>query len=117
MKLGERIRVVADGRGMSLNELADAASMPRSQLGRIIKGGKTGTVAPRIDTLARIARALGVSFDYLLLGVDGIEGAPQSVDEVIANLIRLGRLHGIAPSELARRVKRRVDPGPSGNGG
>ncbi len=58
-----RLREVREQRRMSIKEVAEAAGLSVSQLYRLEKGER-----PRVAaiTLARIARALDTSVDYLL---------------------------------------------------
>jgi len=58
-----RLREVREERRMSIKEVAEAAGLSVSQLYRLEKGER-----PRVAaiTLARIARALHTSVDYLL---------------------------------------------------
>lgn len=60
--LGQRIREEREERGWSLELLAGLASIGKSTLGQI----EIGQNAPQIDTLMRIAAALGVAVDQLL---------------------------------------------------
>lgn len=59
----KRLREVRERRRMSIKEVAEAAGLSVSQLYRLEKGERPRTAAV---TLARIARALDTSLDYLL---------------------------------------------------
>jgi len=58
----ERIREVRELRGYTLEELAARCGMSKSQIFRI----ETGKSSPSAETIARIARELAISADYLL---------------------------------------------------
>lgn len=60
----EAIVSIRTGQGMSRAHLAALAQIDRSQLWRI----ETGRAVPYIDTLGRLARALGVPVSALLDG-------------------------------------------------
>nr|WP_249341709.1 helix-turn-helix transcriptional regulator [Sphingomonas sp. 3P27F8] len=63
--VGERIRAVRTGLGIGQAECARGAGIDVSSLFRIEKTGQNLTV----ETLARLALALGVGMDVLLSGV------------------------------------------------
>ncbi|MDI1444537.1 helix-turn-helix transcriptional regulator [Polyangium sp. 6x1] len=56
LKVGARIRELRKERGMSLQDLADAGAMSKGHLSSV----EQGLAAITIETLDRIARALGV---------------------------------------------------------
>lgn len=61
--IGSRIESLAAGRGLHLDQVADAAGIRLPTLNRIM----TGRIAsPRIDTVSAIARALRVNVDKLI---------------------------------------------------
>lgn len=66
MRLGEQIRTLRSRAGLSGTALARSASISRSVLSRI----ERGLVSPSIETLARIARALGVAMAQFFLDQD-----------------------------------------------
>ena len=59
--------------GLSQEELAFRASIHRTQVGILERGGR----CPRIDTLAKLAGALDVSVDELLDGIVWRPGSAQ----------------------------------------
>ena len=65
LEVGERIRLVRKGLGVGQAECARRAGIDVSSMFRIEKTGQNLTV----DTLARLAIALGVPMDELLLGI------------------------------------------------
>jgi transcriptional regulator with XRE-family HTH domain len=60
MNLGDRVRSVREARGMSQEKLAQLAETSTRTIVRIEKG----QVTPHPETLARIAKALGVVPDF-----------------------------------------------------
>ncbi len=63
-ELGERVRDLRIERGLSQQELADAAEITQAGLHRI----ESGQTNPQLDSLQRIAAALGTSVRYLVTG-------------------------------------------------
>ena len=61
-KVGKRIRGKREERGLSQKALAEAVGISPPAINRFEKGIK----APSIDTLAKLAKVLGVSTDFLL---------------------------------------------------
>ena len=57
--LGEEIRSLRTERGLSQRELAERMGVSQSVVGRLEAGG----VEPRLSTLDRVARALGVELE------------------------------------------------------
>jgi transcriptional regulator with XRE-family HTH domain len=62
MTIGRRIRSIRAEKGLSQYDLADLSGLERSTLARI----ELGEVDPRISTLRKIAKALGVEVGKLL---------------------------------------------------
>ena len=60
------VRRLAKSSGLSMTALAEAAGISRSHLYAVLDGSKT----PRVDTLLRLARTLGVPV-WVLLKPDG----------------------------------------------
>jgi transcriptional regulator with XRE-family HTH domain len=67
---GKRLAKVRESRGLTQQELADLAQMSKSQLGRY----ETNKSDPSADAISRIAKALGISSDYLL----GLSDSPTA---------------------------------------
>jgi transcriptional regulator with XRE-family HTH domain len=65
VELGQRIRWARNQRGMSMRALAGAVGVSQSALSQI----ETGRSQPSVQTLYRLVRELGVSFDELM-GLD-----------------------------------------------
>lgn len=68
---GERLREVRVLRGVTQEELAEMADIARTMIGRY----ETTDQLPALDTLVRIADALGTSTDYLLGRTDAMDAA------------------------------------------
>lgn len=75
--LGERVRLAREARGLTQAELARAAglgavsgvaSVSRYERGAERTRGSGAAIAPTAAVLARLAAALGVSVEWLLLG-------------------------------------------------
>lgn len=62
-QLGEEVRRLRTDRGLSQQELADRMGVAQSVVARIEAGG----VEPRLSTLDRVARALGVELEVHFL--------------------------------------------------
>lgn len=60
--LAERIQYAMDKRGMTQADLARATGIGTSNIAHIVTGK---TKDPRVSNVLKIARALGVSLDYL----------------------------------------------------
>ena len=80
MALGERIREVRKERGWSQAELGEKVGTDSQHISRY----ENGRITPSVDALVRLAAALDVSADYLLL-----DGVPRKVLDG-HNLGRLG---------------------------
>lgn len=72
-QFSDRIRQVRTMRGITQEQLAEMADISRVMIGRY----ETTDQLPALDTLIRIADALGVSTDYLL-------GRTQAIDAAFA---------------------------------
>lgn len=66
-KLPERLKGAREARGINANEIARRAGIGNTTTARIERGERT----PQIDTVERIARALGVEPCWLAFGLDG----------------------------------------------
>jgi len=62
MSTGERLKTVREKKGLSQYQLSDLSKVPRNTIIRI----EHGKVDPRISTLKRIAKALGVDVKEFL---------------------------------------------------
>ncbi|MBQ8087896.1 MAG: helix-turn-helix transcriptional regulator [Clostridia bacterium] len=76
-EFGKRLREVRQTREIMQEQLAEMADISRVMIGRY----ETTDQLPALDTLVRIADALGVSADYLLGRTDALD-APLTVEYV-----------------------------------
>ena len=67
MEAGERLRILRESRGISMNELAQRSSVSRGTIANIEKGAHS----PSLKNLEKIAATLGVSVFSLLVGEAG----------------------------------------------
>jgi transcriptional regulator with XRE-family HTH domain len=65
-QLGRNVRAARDRSGLSQSRLAAATGMHRTEISLVERGGRD----PRLSTIVRVARALGVPPATLLDGVD-----------------------------------------------
>ena len=72
-RFGENLRRVRRRAGISQEEAGFRSGLHRTEIGLLERGERT----PRIDTVVKLAGALGVKFDCPLLG--GLEWTPGSV--------------------------------------
>ena len=88
---GDRLRKVREIRGVTQEQLAEMADIARTMIGRY----ETTDQLPALDTLVRLADALGVSTDYLL----GRTDAPDAPYET----------NYVAPPKPPRRMPRSAE--------
>lgn len=72
-RFGENLRRVRNEAGISQEEAGLRSGLHRTEIGLLERGERT----PRIDTVVKLAGALGVKFECPLLG--GLEWRPGSV--------------------------------------
>jgi transcriptional regulator with XRE-family HTH domain len=65
-RFGENLTSAREGSGVTQEELSFRAGLHRTEIGLLERGGRI----PRIDTLAKLAGALGVPTSSLLDGID-----------------------------------------------
>lgn len=92
-KFGERATARMTELGWDQKTLAGKAGVPASSLNRYIS-----TTEPRIDTVFRVAEALGVEPSYF---TDNVATAMEPYDEVISVV---GRCKGGLSPEQKRRI-------------
>ena len=95
MAVGERIKELREQMGVSQNKLAKLAGMSQAAIS-IIESGKK---SPTVDTLGRIAQAIGCTVSDLT-GMDDLpqpDPPPSEIDSAIASLA-----DGLSPEELQR---------------
>src|SRR3954453_19156680 len=71
-RLGRNVFMARRRAGFSQEALGDFASLHRTEVGMVEKGERL----PRVDTLIKLASALGVEAAQLLEGVDWVVPAP-----------------------------------------
>ena len=76
MSFGERLRTARALKSLTQSQLAEAAGIHYTQVGRYEKKG----AVPAADVLARLADALGVSSDYLMNGTPDEHAAAHLTD-------------------------------------
>lgn len=105
---GERLKEMREKRGLSQTDLSERADVSKRQIGRY----EHGKGDPTSDTLARIARALDVSGDYLIGLTDAPRSYVQSTDltEDEAELIGLFRRGDIESvfRKFAQRLREHI---------
>lgn len=80
-----RIVEARTARGLAPHELAAAAAVAPAQLSRY----ESGAAIPSVQTLVRLAGALGVSLDFLAGRTDEIAAAGPETDALVRELGRL----------------------------
>ena len=73
--VGAAIRELRQRHGLTIAEVSEQANVSRGMLSKI----ENGQTTPGLDTLARIARALGVSMSMLFSRYDAPDGSAQHV--------------------------------------
>lgn len=71
-RLGRNVFMARRRAGFSQEALGDLASLHRTEVGMVEKGERL----PRVDTLLKLASALGVAAGELLEGVEWVVPAP-----------------------------------------
>lgn len=66
MEINDKIKELMIAAGLSQKELAEKASITEASMSKYLSGGRT----PRIDVVVKLANALGVSVNDLLLEND-----------------------------------------------
>lgn len=77
-EVGRVLRARRLAAGLSQEELADMAGLDRTYIGRL----EAGKQSPTVDTLAKLARTLGVSCSEILLAAEMRSTAPPASDPV-----------------------------------
>ncbi len=80
--LGENVKRLREARGLSPDELAEAAKLSRQGLWLI----ETGRSNPRIDTIQRLATVLGVGVGDLYLPAGAARKLPAALEQMIKML-------------------------------
>ena len=74
MTIGHRIRIAAQIRQMTIQEIAKKAKVPRSTIYHIVDGSHT----PLLDNILAIGTALGVRLGWLFEGEEPIFRQPET---------------------------------------
>lgn len=78
-RFAERLARARSAKGVSKHELEELSGLSRGA----IKAYERGTTLPRIDSLAKLAEALGVSINWLAYG----NHPPKADRELMAKLV------------------------------
>ncbi len=107
LKLGEKIRIIRNEKGLSLQELADKAGISLSYLSEI----ERGTVYPALNTLKRLAAALGVSTSSIM-GNEGTLGhrLRSLREEYGLTQAQLANLAGVTAGLIGQIEQGKVQP-------
>jgi transcriptional regulator with XRE-family HTH domain len=74
LKLGQNLRECRRFCGLSQEELADRASLHRTEIGKLEKGERVA----RIDTLVQLAGAMAIRPEDLIAGICWTPGEPKN---------------------------------------
>jgi transcriptional regulator with XRE-family HTH domain len=74
LKFGQNLRQCRRLVDLSQEELAARASLHRTEIGRLEKGERL----PRVDTLIRLAGAMGIPPENLIVGIYWTPGEPKN---------------------------------------
>jgi transcriptional regulator with XRE-family HTH domain len=85
-RLGRNLFMARRRAGFSQEALGDLASLHRTEVGMVEKGERL----PRVDTLIKLASALGVDPGELLDGVDWVVPAPTRPGSFVVSPQRRG---------------------------
>ncbi|WP_297294805.1 helix-turn-helix domain-containing protein [uncultured Oscillibacter sp.] len=84
-KIGNRIRQLRKGQGMTQAQLAAKLNIGDRHLRKI----ETGEKGPSIDILIEIAALLGVSLDYIIMGKQSQSDLKQQLCDLVQSLSAL----------------------------
>jgi len=106
----ERMSAQRERRKLSYNELAKASGISRRQIIRY----ETGESEPTADGIARLAKALECSSDYLL----GITNEPGAVTpDIPADVLRLARAFSDLPKPIKDAIRSLIRSQSNGGNG
>ena len=95
-----RLREAREARGLNQRELAERLGLPPSSIAHF-EGGRRG---PSVENLIRLARALGVTADFLL-GLDAAQ--PVMDDQLSREFLALGAEDRALVEVMVRTMNRR----------
>ena len=87
--LGSTVRELRRKHGLTIADISDRTGISRGMLSRI----ETGQTATSLDTLSRLARALGVSLSALFRNYDVADGGVQMVKKGKGMEVALSLIH------------------------
>lgn len=89
--LGDRIRIIRNDKGLSIEELAHRADISTTHLGYVERGDRS----PTVDMLGKIVKALGITFEELFNNFyESSDNSGEKDDTILAFLInRLNQLN------------------------
>lgn len=91
--IGDRIRIIRNDKGLSIEELAERADVNTTHLGRI----ERGETIPKLDSIEKIINALGITFEELFRYIQPTAKNGGENDTTLALLIN--RLNHLNPTE------------------
>lgn len=113
MPIATTIKRLLEEQGLTANALSISAGLPRDAISDILKGKSKN---PRADTIAKIARALGVDPAVLILG-NAIPSLPASMGHEIMLPVRFAVAAGLwREVEDWQQVEPEMQPVPSSPG-
>ena len=92
MEIGERVRLLRKGRGMTQEDLADATKRVKQVYISRLETGRQKTVEPY--TAKALSKALDVSLEYLLFGEEPVQAQSEKLSALDESLIRDEPLKG-----------------------
>jgi transcriptional regulator with XRE-family HTH domain len=91
--IGDRIRIIRNDKGLSIEKLAEKADINSTHLGRI----ERGEAIPKLDSIEKLVNALDITFEELFRYVGPTTEKGGAADTTLALLIN--RLNSLKPAE------------------
>lgn len=91
--IGNRIRIIRNDKGLSIEQSAEKADVNTTHLGRI----ERGKTIPRLDSIEKIVNALEITFEELFRYIQPATETSKESDTALALLIN--RLNSLNPAE------------------
>lgn len=98
MDIGERVRSLRKGKGMTQDDLADAVGIVDQIYISRLETGRLKNVRP--DVLKALSSAFGVSVDYLLMGDESADAQPGRSEKPIQQFVV--SFMGLPPAKQAQ---------------
>lgn len=98
--LGDRIRIVRNDKGLSMEELAHRANISTAHLGYVERGDRS----PTMDMLGKITKALGITFEEFFTNfhepgeITGDTEITEEIDDTILSYL-INRLNALNMNE------------------